>query len=402
MKNFIYWFIKRLFSGAKEVKEEPDFSGEAYTVHGGRKYKNDEIHCFISGNKKWGVMKMDDSGNYEELLPPIYDSTGYQAGKDLIVAVQCENGKYALNGNTYYLFKSDGQLFSTVKDIDYIQFEENGAVLVRKNKKYGVLDDSFQFDVPCEYALLTSLSKDIFAFQRMDASQPETDPEKYNNCNGIINRKNETLGNFEFTLRVFPHIYLNKVIVGTDDSFLIEKEYFSYDISSKEKTSLLFERILDTEICAYHFKSQPFYRTVIGIAYQHADYPEHISQTSMEDYEIGKWGAVFPNGEIAIPNDYDYLERVSAGYFKVGIGIPIIEEDAEKEQLLLKSIKWGLVSLTNEVVLQTEYDWIGYNEETGVFVTNKGGRIVWNEKEHKPEWEVLGGVNETFMPEELP
>jgi len=382
MKNFISRFLDKTFSKT------------SFTVTGGRKFKDDSIYCFHTDKKKWGVMKINEAGNYETLLPPIYDSTEYQASHDLIVAVNYTNGEYTVGRNSYFIFTTDGLEVASFENIDRIFFSETGTVFLVKNKKYGTLDEYFQIAIPCEYASLTSLSKNIFSFEKVDLDNPN-DKEDYDNSTGIITDANEILISFEFTFRVFPYVYLDTVIIGTDHRFLIDREYFSYNIQSKEKKRLPFDKIIDTENSGYHFNSQPYYRTIAAINYA-TTFPFDITSTSMEEYEIGKWGVILPNGEIVIPEKYDYIERIAATYFKFGIGIPEIEENAEGDILYLKNIKWGVIDCNNKIILEPEFEWISFHEEQNIFITNKGGLPSWNTRLHKPEWEILGGTDEEF------
>lgn len=366
-----------------------------YVTKGGFKCKEDTIYCFITEDKKWGVMKLTESKSYEELIPPIYDSTGYEKNPDLIVAVKYFNGKYTLGGNTYYLFNTNGLQVATIENIEYLNFEENGNMLIRKNNRYGVLDEKFQIEIPCEYALLTTLSKDIFAYEKINFDEPEKNKGDYENASGIINRKNEIIGGFYYTFRVFPHLYLNTVIVGPDYRFGGTEEYFAYNIKSKEKTILPFEKIFDTNSFSNHFKSQPLYRTVTESVPGDVDFK--MDTYGHDEYVVGKWGVVFPNGQVAIPNQYDYIERISAEYFKFGVGIPLIVENIEEDTLYLKETKWGLIDINNKIILDAEFDWIYMNDQHD-FITNKGGIVYWDNGAHSPEWEIDGGVYKEFLP----
>jgi hypothetical protein len=365
----------------------------------GQKYKDDTICCFVSENQKWGVLAMNEANIYEEILAPIYDTSYYVESHDLIVAGNYKNGKFTLGGNSYYLFRANGQKVAAFDNIDYLIFENSGNIMVIKNTKYGVLDENYQFGIPCEYHLLTTLSKDLFAFEKLNLDEPEKNKEEYENANGIVNRKNEIIAAFYFTFRVCPHLYLNAVIVGTGDEWLIEKEYFAFNVLSRIKIPLPFEKIFDTQSYHYHYKSQPLFRTVIETIPGYVNFM--IDGRDSDFYIIGKWGVVFPNGEVAIPNEYDYIERISADYFKFCVGIPVVEEDVEEQTLYLKNVKWGIIDISNKIILDAEFDWILMNEERGVFITNKGGIVFWDERQPKPEWEIDGGVFEYVEPEQI-
>lgn len=353
-------------------------------------YKQDTIRCYEGFKGKWGVVKRNKLGQFEELIPAVYTSATYLESHDLIVVNRFEGDK----SFSHYFDTNGAQVITFEK---YSRTQKYGNFIVIIDGKYGTINQNFQIEIPCVYNELTSLAKDIFMFSRFESEKAEGNKDIFGNGCGIVNSKNEILGFFPISHEIIPFLYRDSVIVRTDDMYSSDVEHFAYNIFAQEKTVLPFNQIYDTEDYHYHFGSQRFYRTVIeeepGIVNFKSD--RHDTQI----YVIGKWGVALPNGETTIPNVYHYIERISADYFKFSNRFPIIEENPSREESFMRQTKWGLIDKNDTIILEAEFDWIIWVEDKNVFYLNKGGLVVWDERMHKPEWEVDGGAFVIFDPE---
>jgi len=358
-----------------------------HQILSGRKFKDDTVYCFFADNKKYGVSILNSDGIYKEIIPPNFNSTGYEKKADVIFAVKYNADGHTLNGQHYHIFDLNGKLLAEFNEVDSISFWGEGLI-IKKNKKKGVLDRNFKISIPCEYEEIIPITKDVYSAKKIEVDE---NFNEYNHTfNGIIDINNRVLGKFDLTSFVFHHLYENTVIVGVAKSYIgIKPKYQSYNIISRELNELPYDQVLNGHINEYHYNSQPLFTTINGVDYEKennvTEYP------STEYHFIGKWGVVLPNGVELIPNKYDYLERLSSNLFKIAIGTPKIESDSNHHVKTFKGFKWGVIDINNNVILETEYDWIDFNEQTNTITANNGGNILWNHFDHSPEWKIEGG-----------
>ncbi len=384
MKKIISWF-RQNFSLRK-----------SYQITGGRKFREDEIYCFCTEKRYYGVLKKNELGEYEEILAPIYNSTVYKESADLLIAVKYKDNDYKLGKNTHFIFQSDGKLVTKIPDIDYLISDSRGNIFISKDQKVGLLSADYKsLWIDCEYEKLSALSKEVFKAQKFDKILKPVYKAWNHTFNGIVNSKNQILGNFDFSHEIYGDVYLDMVILGQQGT----KDFFTYHLKSKEKKALPYDEIFESDD-GFYYDATPLYRTVSKATYND-DFPYAITSTSMVNYVAGKWGVIYPNGEVLLPNEYDYLEQISAHYFKVAMGKIEVLEDEEENELTLKNLKWGVVDLNNTIVLDIKFDWISINEKKNKFLSNRGGEIKWNARQHKPEWEIHGGIDEVFIIDDM-
>lgn len=347
---------------------------------GGNIFRNGEIYTFIAHNKNWGVLKKTKGNQFEIVLHPFYDSTGYEEKVDLLVAVQYKNKKYNAGTNAYYFYDVDGNLVAQLLNIDLIRFDRNNHILLQKNRKLGLLNEHFEQIFPCQYAQLVSIEKGVFKAKKYDVN-PETYQEYNHTFNGIIDAQNNILGEFHAVADIFNHLYLDKVIVYED------WQYFSYDITNAKKQTLPFEKIINNH--SHYYKNTPTYRTIINI--DNDAFP-YFNSYALHDRK-GKWGLIYPNGEVIIPNIYDYLEQIAQDYFRVALGEIEIHEDEENYIMTAKNAKWGIIDSKQNIIVPIEYEWVWHNDKTKKVYANKGGILTYDERDWKPKWEILDGEN---------
>ncbi|MEM9920756.1 MAG: WG repeat-containing protein [Bacteroidota bacterium] len=371
-----------------------------YKIVGGQKFKEDTIHCFVSDKRYWGVQKKNAAGKYEVLFPPIFNSVGYVPSRDLIDAYVYKDDAYALGENTLFLYSTAGHLLAEFHHIDTLLFDKLGHAILYKNQKAGVLNKDYELCIPCEYPKLRAVGKDVFIAQKFDISRADGYKEHNHSFNGILSVEHEILGDFPFDHDLFHDLHDHKLILREDKRYDgIDIQYHTYDIQSKQKTRLPYDEIHMADF-DYYFEGPPIYRTVKEVDYdQDFDASFQVRSTSMAEFIPGQWGAIRPNGQIVLPNEYDYVEQLSRAYFKVARGRARAVIDEANNELYLENLQWGIVDQHNNIVLDIAYDWVWLDTQNKGFRTNKGGTIKWDFKQHKPEWEVRGG---TFNHQSLP
>lgn len=369
------------------LKDIPlDLQKELNILAGGHVFKNGEIYTFIAHNKNWGVLKKTKNNQFEIVLHPFYDSTGYEEKVDLIVAVQYKDKKYNAGTNAYYLYDLEGNLVAQFLNVDSMHFDENSNILLKKNTKFGLLSDNFELLFPCQYAKLTSIKKGIFKAQKYDVN-PETYQDYNHTFNGIIDAQNNVLGEFHAASDIFNHLYLDKVIVYED------WQYFSYDIKTSKTQILPFEKIINNYAHRHSYNNTPKYRTIIDI--DNDAFP-YFNSYALHDRK-GKWGLIYPNGDVIIPNIYDYLEQIAEDYFRVALGEIEIDEDEENYVMTATNAKWGIIDSKQNIIVPIEYEWVWYIDKTQKVYANKGGVLTYDEQEWKPKWNVCGGENKEII-----
>jgi len=257
-----------------------------------------------------------------------------------------------------------------------------------------VLNDSLQMTVPCEYQELVPISNTIFNAKKYDLN--EDSKEINHSFNGIINIEHQVLGSFGFTKDIFHYIYQDTLIVGIESCYIgIEPSFDAYHIPTQSSTKLSFDDILDGHHYNHHFDAQAIYRTNVFDPNQKDEILDFIEDDGAR-HIVGKWGAILPDGTEIIPNQYDFIKRISSQYFKVAMGSPKITWDNEERNGVLTGFKWGLVDLHHNQILEIRYDWIDVDEQSNEIFANIGGKIIWYDDYHRPEWIVEGGTYEPF------
>ena len=347
-------------------------------------YCSDQFYSFKTHENFWGILSMDNSGNFKVIIPPSFDSAHYDIKREIITAVKYPKSKYSPGENSYYLYDGNGKLISGFLNIDHIYFGKNGNNIIQKNKKFGLLNDKYEYAADCKYTELKSISKDIFKTKIFLLISESGIYKNYDFLfNGIINIKNEVLANFHHHTEILDLIYLKTVI-------LYEKEkYFSYNLNSSEKKELPFQKILKSEIDLLN-DSIPIYKSVVNLTNPYIYHYPFDAYDYHEPIE-GKWGIISADGKIIIPNDYDYIEVISKDYFRVANGVFIFTEDEEAWTITLKGMKWGIIDINNNIIIPIKYDWVGINTKSKKVYANIGGILTKNEREHKPKWRIYGG-----------
>ncbi|PIF47231.1 WG repeat protein [Chryseobacterium sp. 52] len=343
----------------------------------------EHIVVFLSSNEKWGALKLDENKNTHVLIAEnIYDSTVFDPRNGLLEAVAYPSGKYSSEGNTFMFFNTDGDLVHQSEQFSHIQFDNFGNIIVSKSKTLGLLNEHFEEVIPCQYESLTGLKKNIFIAL-----------DKVNSRYLIINEKNDIIFQTSFSNKIFPAIHHEKVIVQEQD------KYYVFDVLSGEKTKLPYDRIKSL----YRDDIQPpRYITItdyVNNAEVYEDnyliYPDHFIA------EEGKYGVIFGNGEVCIPNIYDKIELLNEKYFKVALGKFKFEIDERNDNVTATGGKWGVADLKNKVVVPIQYTNIFYGHHNDTYIAYEDGVMSGQDDPHNGGywWTVKDGrlINLDFI-----
>lgn len=345
------------------------------------KYKSDRIICFKTDKNKWGITFLLDS-NQEKTIPAIYASAYYDELADALIAFQYKKDIFKLGKQLYHIFSTSGERLAEFKDIDFITKSKN-QLLLSQNGKKGLLNKKFELVIPCEYQSLTAISDTVFAAQKFDV-QLRPYQESNHSFNGIIDYQNKILGSFDFSIDVFDQIHENSLIVGNKHDC-----HYSYNLETKKQEKLEFDQVFNE--FEDHFGGEAFFRSIRDVDYDGVHFIEGLFGTDFDEYLIGKWGVIRPDGSVVIPNEYDYLERLNDKLYKFAIGIPQTTHDEQNDITILKGFKWGVIDLKNNSILKAEFDWIDFDLDQNEIMAIKGCIVKWYGNEHKPQWVFEGG-----------
>lgn len=251
----------------------------------------------------------------------------------------------------------------------------------------GLLNKDFEVDFAPQYAKLRAIHKGIFQAQKYDIN-PKTYREENHTFNGIVDAQNNVLAKFHAVADIFNHLHLDKVIIYED------WQYFSYDIITGKTHTLPFEKIIQNDYHDYYDNNTPKYRTIINI--DSDTYPTFNSHDSIEERK-GKWGLIYPNGDVLLPNIYNHLEQIAPDYFRVALGEIEIDKDEENNELTALNAKWGIIDSKQNIIVPIEYEWVWCNDDTQKVYANKGGTLTFDKKEWKPEWKIYGGESKEII-----
>jgi hypothetical protein len=125
-----------------------------------------------------------------------------------------------------------------------------------------------------------------------------------------------------------------------------------------------------------------------------------------------KWGLIHPNGDIALPADYDFITKpLHPNHIKVFIGdftwnqfdepsadlfYNYIDEQSwngDIYEATLGTGNWGFIDIHNQIILPIQYNWVELYAPS-IFLYNMGGSniIRWfsgDDKERR--WAIVGG-----------
>jgi len=355
-------------------------------------YEEKTLFVFKNKHRKYGVLEKQSNG-FKQLVRPIYESIGYEEIKKVIVALNRNHNEPGPAKRKYDLYNLQGELIQKFLNVDSLQFDKKGNVLIARNKKYALLNDDFELSFDFQYAKLRAMGEGFFKAEEYDL-----DPENYSiqnyKFNGIIDAKNKVYASFERDVEIFPFASEHHIIIKVDHRYLGEPiQYFTYHLYNKKQEQLPYEEIIA--------KSAPLqglsYRTLIDIKennHRHQSYSSNIDFEPSIDHFIGKWGLINLDGEVLIPNTYDFMEELSASFFKVAIGRLELQYFEEENELIAEGFKFGIIDPSNNIISPIVYNWIWKDIDQDKIYGNKGGVLTFDFKEHSADWKIFGGVNE--------
>ena len=332
---------------------------------------HDNITIFKNSSEKWGVIIEREKpfffSRHKILIPAIYNSIGFIKSLELIMADMYEDNKWDSSKNITSFFKLDGALKWQSQKGTTVHIDAHGNIIMIKAAKYGLLDKDFAEIVSPAYDSLMGLNNKYFIAKK---------DEQF----GIIDRSNNIVLEFNYT-QIFWVVQNLKLVVQDNKDI-----YFVFDLGKRELQKLPFVKLLYPSSNTYSApsaESNNQYKSIIGG--EQVTYSEY----EMTDYK-GKWGIIWADGRIKIPNDYDYIDFLrNPFYYKVCKGDIEINPDAEGYQLIAGKAKWGIIDANNKIIVPIEYDWIDEVEDA-IWVVYKGGAVFYNDDYQEDYWMIKG------------
>ncbi|AYZ13546.1 hypothetical protein EGY05_17075 [Chryseobacterium arthrosphaerae] len=343
--------------------------------HSYKGFENSVI--FKSSNEKWGALQFDPSTNeYRLIAEAVYDSMAFYPQNLLFEAVFSNKSS---SGNTTRVFiNNEGRIIKKITNYEYTRFDAFGNLITFKNHKYGLLNSYFEEQIPCKYLKLTGIKKDLFIV---------TDNVKQQYL--LINEKEEILYTTPFPGKIFESVCKEKLIVQEKNL------YYLFDIITHEKTQLKYDLIYPISRL-YDFTKWPVtrYITVTHLIDTSEDYDEYAIEPDTLMTRQGKYGIIYGDGEVCIPNIYDKMIQIHNDHFQVALGEFSFEIDDEKEEIISTGGKWGVVNTKNEIIVPIQYTNIYFHKYPLGYTAYEGGvsigyhdfneGIYWGVKDSKP------------------
>lgn len=333
--------------------------------------------------ERWGIVDY----NGELLLPCIFDKIdGFENGKakvyngsvcgtinefgkeeyeiirrnDVIVYKSPLLNKYGLmDSNNQPLTKP---IFSSIGDFS------NGIAKVCDSYRYGIISESGNLIIPCEYEDTMVLPYRYFALkkdQKWTIANSEGDfitnqvYDQIGNYNdktiyisqnrkwGIINYNGDILVPFHFD--EIGEFFDGKaqIRIGYNIGYIDEQGNEIYNISTIDDGYLLYKSSLR---CKYGIMT-PNQEDITGLVF------DNVHKIKFGEYKVKKdykWGVIGTLGNILLPFEYDTIGDYENGFIKI-----------------CKDGKWGIVNDSYQVVIPTKYDGIG-DIKNGIVSVRKG------------------------------
>ncbi len=333
----------------------------------------ENLTIFKNRAGKWGALlagkKSFFSTGYQYLVAPLYDSIGFNKKAGLLEVVRYENGKWNDDKNIFYFFNTNGELVWEAPQGTSVSIDQYGNVIIRVKKKHGLADHDFTMLVEPVYERLTAINDQYFIAYK---------DQQY----GIIDRHNRPVLNFHYA-QIFEPSANEKLMVKDHAG-----RHFAFDLATHQRSLLPFNKILRASSNTYMApaaESRSLFKSIVN-----------CSETSPGEYEMcrykGKWGIARADGNVQIPNEYDYIDFLShPGFYKVCKGdMQFREGDAEDEyRLFALNGKWGIIDANNNVIVPIEYDWID-EAESSVWIVYQGGEVYYNDEYQEDYWTIKG------------
>ncbi len=352
-------------------------------------YPEGKVIMFMLDGRKWGVLKILDDNQFKLLIEAKYTSIGYSKSLKLITAVHYSTSKTTSKFKLYHFYDLNGICVGSIKGKLTVNIDDFGNILIQKSRLYGLLNQKFEYAINCQYDRLHPLDKGIFVAQRH--AIPGDIATKIN-FKAIVNAKNEIITDFGVKAEIFSYSLNQKVIFYHEES---KPNYSVFDFRRNKRSDLNFDKIIYGGDERYMAKEH-FYRTV-------SNYQEIVFDKIDDDvlptliHTRGNWGIILPDGQEIIPPNYDYIDVLPHGYFRVGVGKISVEYNKDKDDDIINAngMKWGVIDQNNNIIVPIEYDWIMplFNDS---WIVKVNAEITFNISEPKYGWNCNKGQSGVY------
>lgn len=320
-------------------------------------FEYDEIGDFIYGitkarkNENWGII--NEEGGVLAAFKYTFISDFKEGIAIIIDSIQGNVGVIDLSGNTVIPFEYN---------CSAIKINSEGKIKAKKNSKWGYFDKTGNIIIPFEFDSIGDLVSD-----------------------GVINAKKDGVwGTFDkegHIILPFQYFSMSDFIHGiAKASDSIQGQYGIIDLSGKTIIPFEFESIdiqisPDGKVIAKKYCRWACFDNTGKIIV-----PFEFGASEIEIYPDGKikakkdsrWGYFDKTGEIIVPFEFDFIGQFTDGkaeaqkYGKRGTinssGIEIVDKVIKIDGSILKASKfekWGIESITGDVLFPYELDSIG-------------------------------------------
>jgi len=214
-----------------------------------------------------------------------------------------------------------------------VSFENTGFYEVRKDGKWGVINNKGKLVIPCEY-----------------------EDARYSKFNGVDYcevKKNGKWGEIDMA---------GRQLVPCEYDY-IESRWHTDGGNYREVKKDGKQGVIDKEG-----------RMVVPCKYDEIILWQFTDGNYCEVRKGDGWGVCDKNGREVIPCDkYEYISPIKKHYVVVSKGTVLEYDENDKIEEIVKNGKWGIYDLEAEKeIVSPQYDYIG-PEQDGVFAFNRGG-----------------------------
>ena len=338
-------------------------------------YEN--ISIFKDESENWGVLKEIKKNEffhtYVCIVKPIYNSINFNRSLGLIQVVKYKNDQWDQHTNIDSFFDLEGKLIWESPIGVSIFIDKFGNIISCLKDKYGLLNKKFETIINPIYDNLLAIDNSYLI-------------AKQNGNYGITDINNRIILELDYS-EIIDEVLKNSLLVRDNNN-----KYHSFNLEDKLLVPLSFDKILlgtSNSNGKFNERKQRFFKSIINYSQNEDDFID----AEMLKHK-GKWGIIEANGDVKIPNEYDYIDCLrNPNYFKVCKGNLSFSEEEDEEgnyRVYAENAKWGIIDSNNNIVVPIEYDWIEDIEST-IWVVYKGGKVYYNDDYQEDYWTIKGG-----------
>ncbi|MGC4128174.1 MAG: WG repeat-containing protein [Bergeyella sp.] len=387
MKNFVFLFILILFSCDSKSQESGKFDLSRKNIYYSEiDSETGWYRVKLNNPDKWGFIDKDSS----VVIPFEYDFLN-----------PFENGlAYAKNNNKeFFITKKNLKIEG---DYDEARIFTEGRAAIRKNKKWGFIDESGKPVIPLIY-------DEVLYFEKSGLA-----PVSKNGKHGFIDKNGK---------EIIPIIYDDAKYEQLDEIVAVKKnkKWAFFDNKSKQISEFIYDELFR----AYKFDftkdiftrdKSTFFKNGAALVLKNGKYEfinekaepafknnKFDSATVFDTYQNaivkrnGKYGMIKPDGEFKVPLEYDFIEyydtnHLNSEYYnarkgkifsiynknlkKIGESYEPIYNDftIENPTITYKNLKgkYGIADWQGNTIIPFEYDEINKIEPSSFLMAKKG------------------------------